>query len=168
METTKEYRKINELKVWEKNPRVVLEKDFQRLKKQIEKLGVYKPIIINGDNIILGGRTRYEALKDLGYNEVWVSVVSTQNESEMLEYVLSDNDEIGSYVEEELAELLQSPDIDIPLADYKIDVGNTMTLETLLKKYGPSDDDKENKDEEHEELVRCPKCGFQFVPKEEE
>jgi ParB-like nuclease domain len=168
METTKEYRKINELKVWEKNPRVVLEKDFQRLKKQLTRLGQYKPVIITPENLIIGGRSRYEAMKDLGWNQVWVSVVTPKDESEMLEYVLSDNDSIGSYVEEELAELLQSPDIDIPLTDYKIDVGNTMTLETLLKKYGPSDDDKVNKDEEHEELVRCPKCGFEFVPKEEE
>jgi len=33
-----EYRKIKELKLWDKNPRSIKEKDFVRLKKQIQKL----------------------------------------------------------------------------------------------------------------------------------
>lgn len=36
---------ISEVKVWDKNPRGCKKDDFARLKKQIQKFGVYKPLI---------------------------------------------------------------------------------------------------------------------------
>lgn len=45
---------ISKLRLWDKNPRSVTAKDFARLKRQIEKFGVYKPLICTPEGIVLG------------------------------------------------------------------------------------------------------------------
>ncbi len=133
---------IDKLKNWEKNPRGIKEEDFIRLKKQITKLGQYKPILITPDGTALGGNFRLKAYRDLGIKEVWVSIVEPKNEKEMVEYALSDNDRAGYYEEDKLAELMYD-NPDFPYPDYKIDLGFQATLEILMKRFGPVPDDRE-------------------------
>lgn len=64
--STRETRKISELKNWDKNPRGIKKDDFERLKKQIQKLGQYKPLLITEDGTVLGGNMRLKAYKELG------------------------------------------------------------------------------------------------------
>jgi hypothetical protein len=99
-------RDITELKHWEDNPRTVQEKDMQRLIEQIKLLGVYKPLLINQDNIILGGNMRFEALKKLGVKKTLCSLVKTDNPAQMMDYALSDNDQIGVTDEQKIAEFV--------------------------------------------------------------
>mgnify|MGYP001605570934 CR=1 FL=1 len=95
----KEYRKLSELKVWDKNPRTISKEAFERLKWQLEKLGEYKPLLVNQDNIVLGGNMRLKAYTEMGKDKLWVSPVVTKNEAEMWEYALSDNDpELGRFI----------------------------------------------------------------------
>lgn len=56
-------RKISNLKLYEFNPRDITEKGLEDLKKSIDKFGLAKPIVINTDNIIIGGHARYLVLK---------------------------------------------------------------------------------------------------------
>jgi len=126
--------KTSELILWEKNPRGIKTNDFERLKRQIQKLGYYKPLIVNQDNIVLGGNMRLRALIELGYTEVEVSRVTTRSEKEMLEYNLSDNDAAGYTEEEKLAELVLSlPDIDF--SDFKVPMGESVSVESLLNQF---------------------------------
>lgn len=128
----KKYRKINELKNWDKNPRAINKDDFDRLKKQIETLGQYKPLIITNDGTVLGGNMRLRAYKDLGIDDVWVSVVDAPDEATKLKYALSDNDRAGYYQEQELVELIASlSDVDLNL--FKVDLGKLTSLKDLLK-----------------------------------
>ena len=60
-------KQLNELVLWDKNPRAIKEVDYERLKNLIKELGLFKPFVINQDNIILGGNMRYRVCKDLGY-----------------------------------------------------------------------------------------------------
>src|SRR5690606_887797 len=121
-EMTKEFRKISQLHLWEKNPRGIMTKDFDRLKRQIQKLGQYKPLLITEDGTVLGGNMRLRAYKDLGIEEIWVSVVKAETEAEKLEYALSDNDRAGYWEEDKLAEMIiNTPEL--ALHDYKIDLG---------------------------------------------
>ena len=124
MEQKKEIRKINELTLWDKNPKSLTKVDFDRLKRQIKALGVYKPLIITKDGVVLGGNSRLRAYIDLGFKEVWVSVVDADTEKKKLEYALSDNDMVSLYEEEDLAELLMHSDGDFELEDYKINFGS--------------------------------------------
>lgn len=99
--TTKtEYWPIENLREWSKNPRKTTKKDLERLKKQILKFRVYKPLIVTPDGIVIGGNMRLKVFKELGLKKVWVSIVEVKSEKEMLEYALSDNDRIGWYDKE--------------------------------------------------------------------
>ena len=93
----KDIRKLSTLKNWDKNPRSIKDKDFQRLKKQIQKLGQYKPLIITQEGVVLGGNMRLRAYRELGLKDIWVSIIDASTEEKKLEYALSDNDRAGFY-----------------------------------------------------------------------
>ena len=136
----REYRNISTLRSWEKNPRSITEKDFNRLKNQIKKLGQYKPLIITADGEVIGGNMRLKAYQALGIQNVWVSTVTPKNEAEKLEYALSDNDRAGQYEEELLAQLiLETPDFSAD--DYRLDLGKLSTIKELLSKFSPDPDE---------------------------
>lgn len=116
--------KIEKLRSWEKNPKTVEEEDFARLKRQIKKFGLYKPLVITKDGVVLGGNSRLRALKELGEKLVWVYVVSAPTEREMLAYAFSDNDASGKWENAQLAQLISEMKIDPEsLSDYRVDAG---------------------------------------------
>ncbi len=57
-----EQRKLEELLPYEFNPRNITEKGRAELKRSIDKFGLAEPIIINLDNVIIGGHARYFVL----------------------------------------------------------------------------------------------------------
>ena len=124
---------INKLKLWEDNPRGIEKEDFRKLKKRLKEGGQFKPLIINQDNIILGGNMRMRAMRELKYKEAWIIRVKTKNKKQMLWYALIDNEKSGYYEDDKLAELtIDYPDLD----DIKIDLGKSITLETLRNYFG--------------------------------
>ncbi|MBI1833362.1 MAG: DNA modification methylase [Candidatus Andersenbacteria bacterium] len=130
------YAPINQLKNWDKNPRGITKDGYARLKKQIETLGEYKPLLVTPDGMVLGGNMRLKVYRDLNKSEAWVSVIHPKNEKEMLEYALSDNDRAGFYEEEKLAELaLSVPELD--LSSFSVDLGKPVGLERLVQSFGP-------------------------------
>lgn len=130
-----ELRKIAELSNWYDNPRTISEEDFVRLQEHIRRLGVYKPLLINQNNIVLGGNMRLRALKDLGIDEVMCAVVLTDNQQQMIEYALSDNDQMGVTDEQKMAELVTLTPIKQEL--FSVSVGKLKTLESVLQSFGP-------------------------------
>lgn len=132
---------IDKPMLWEDNPRSIGKKDFERLKGQIKKHGVYKPLIVDQQGIIVGGNMRYRALLELGAEQVWVSIVQINSEKERLEIALSDNDRAGEYDEEKLAGMVSLYDIDQEL--YTIDTGKMLSIKDLSSKYGPDPEEDE-------------------------
>jgi site-specific DNA-methyltransferase (adenine-specific) len=129
----KDLRDITTLTEWDKNPRGITPEGLARLKKQIEKLGQYKPLLVNQDGIVLGGNMRMKAYKEMGMTEVWVSQVETNTEAEMLAYALSDNDRAGFYENDLLRDLYDSnPDFD--WSDYAVDLDKPVTLDKIFLK----------------------------------
>jgi ParB-like chromosome segregation protein Spo0J len=67
-------RKISDLIKADYNPRKITEKQFDDIKKSIEKFGFVEPIVININpsrmNVIIGGHQRFEVAKKLKYKEV--------------------------------------------------------------------------------------------------
>lgn len=131
---------ISKINVWEKNPRHINTKDFERLKKQIQELGVYKPLICiqeNGKYIVLGGNMRFRALKALGIKDVEISIVEAKTEAMMIKYALSDNDRAGSYIEQDLAELVYPYIEEINLEDFKVElVEPWIDLAMVIERFG--------------------------------
>lgn len=162
----KQYRKISELKPWDKNPRTISEKSFERLKKQITKLGEYKPLLITEDGTVLGGNMRLRAYQELNWEQAWVSVVEADTEEEKLEYALSDNDRAGRYDADMLANAIGNfPEIN--WADYTVDLQEPQLITDFVNSISPDDLSGKNKEVDTDELGKaldctCPKCGFQF------
>lgn len=139
-----ELRKIADLVNWDDNPRTITEKEFARLQEHIRRLGMYKPLLINQNNIVLGGNQRLRALKDLGIDEVMCAIVLTDNRQQMIEYALSDNDQMGTTDEQKVAELVTADPIKPEI--YAVQVSKLRPIETVLKSFGgtsnPPDPDR--------------------------
>jgi site-specific DNA-methyltransferase (adenine-specific) len=60
---------ISELKEYEHNPRRIGKKEFEKLVSSIKQDGYHQRIIVNHDNIIIGGHQRKKALLEAGLKE---------------------------------------------------------------------------------------------------
>ncbi len=137
---------IDLVHVWKENPRIVKKGDYERLKAQILEFGFYKALVATqdldnpGHYIVLGGNTRLRALKDLGWTEVGLSIVDAPTEDMRLKYNLSDNDEVGAWDDQALAEItFRTKDRLHNLDIFKIDVGQKIPMPRLLDHFGPSE-----------------------------
>lgn len=113
-----EKRKLNELVAADYNPRKALtpeDSEYQKIKRSIEEFGYVDPIIINEDGTIIGGHQRCTVLKDLGYEEVDVVVVSLDKQREKALNIAL-NKITGELDELKLKDLL----LDLDLGDYDI------------------------------------------------
>jgi len=151
---------------WDKNPRGIKTKDYERLKKQIKKLGVYKPLLAyedKGKYVVLGGNMRIRALKEMGIPEVDISVVNPKNEAEKVEFALSDNDRAGFYEEDKLAELIYPHIKDIELGAFKVDLGEALDLKQVVERYGPDIEDGADDVPEVDDSPAITKMGDLFT-----
>jgi hypothetical protein len=129
---------IEKLHTWDKNPRDITQEGLERLKKQIKRFGQYKPLLITETGEVIGGNMRLKAMKELGLTQIWVSIVKPKNESEKLEYSLSDNDRAGYYVDTMLADLAKETE-DINWEDYSIDLEEPTLASEALERLDFSD-----------------------------
>lgn len=132
---------ITEVDVWKDNPRNVKTKNYERLKKQIIELGVYKPLICmreDGKYITLGGNMRLRALRALGMREVDISVVKAETEAMKIKYALSDNDEVGETDRQKVAELVLRNIDEIDVNVYAISAAESKSIKQILEEFGPA------------------------------
>ena len=76
---------IADLRPAEYNPRVELQpgdKDYEDIKRSIQRFGFADPIVVNADMTIIGGHQRLNVAKDLGYTEVPCAVVDLSKAEE--------------------------------------------------------------------------------------
>ena len=65
--------------------------EFSELKASIEKLGLIEPLVVNQENKLLCGRRRYQAVKELGWEDVDIRIIKTKNELEEFDIALDEN-----------------------------------------------------------------------------
>lgn len=136
---SKDYRKITDLRNWDKNPRSIKKDNFEELKNRITKRGQIKPLIITPDGEVLGGNMRLRAMQELDIKEAWVSVVTPTSEADKIEIALTDNEEMGYYEDQALAELIAQYKDEIDLTKYSVHLGQSQTLEEILKQFSPDE-----------------------------
>jgi hypothetical protein len=144
------YVPVGQVAPWDKNPRSIKTKDYERLKKQIKELGVYKPLVAyktKSKYVVLGGNMRLRALLALGARSVALSIVEPKNEAEKIKFNLSDNDRAGEYNEGELAELVMPFAEKIDLDAFSIDLGFPVSLKSIIEGVGPDLPDPKAKTE---------------------
>tara|TARA_A100001201_G_scaffold1851_3_gene4726 strand:- start:2793 stop:3281 length:489 start_codon:yes stop_codon:yes gene_type:complete len=74
--------KINKLKPATYNPRQISTKQYNDLKKSIERFGLVDPIIVNKDMTIIGGHQRYKICKALKHTEIDCAVLDLSKDEE--------------------------------------------------------------------------------------
>lgn len=97
---------IKEIKLNEHNPRDITPEMFEKLKKSIQEFPQMletRPLVIDENNVVLGGNMRLRALTDLGYEEIPVQKVEGWSEEQKKEFVVKDNVSYGVWDWELLA-----------------------------------------------------------------
>lgn len=114
------------------NPREISPKDFDSLKKKIERWGIWKPFLVwESKKQILGGNSRYKACKELGHKEIWVEYREPKDDAEALEMAIADNESSGEWILSKLTGQLKEYEGSIDLEEYKISLGSIRTLNLI-------------------------------------
>jgi site-specific DNA-methyltransferase (adenine-specific) len=121
---------LQDLKPYEKNPRVISEKAINAVVESIREFGFKNPILVTADKVIIAGHTRRLAAEKLGLETVPVIVCDDLSEQQIQALRLADNKtaEFSEWDSELLeAELLEVTDLDMELfgfdsPDYNSDV----------------------------------------------
>lgn len=109
-------KKLTDLKPYEKNPRRN-DDAVEYVAESIKEFGFKVPIVIDKDNVIIAGHTRYKACKKLHIKEVPCVIASDLTEEQVKAFRLADN-KVGEIAEwddallfEELQDLDMSMDV---------------------------------------------------------
>jgi len=95
--------KLKDIKPNPNNPRVLRDEKFQKLKQSITefpKMLSLRPMVIDENNVVLGGNMRLRALQELGFTDVeeaWVKRSSDLTEDEKKRFIIADNVAFGEW-----------------------------------------------------------------------
>ncbi len=82
---------VSELKPYTANPRVISASAVDRVAESISSFGWQQPIVVDADNVIIAGHTRYLAAMQLGLDVVPVKRAEDLTEEQAKAYRLVDN-----------------------------------------------------------------------------
>ena len=92
--------KINKVKPNETNPRFIKDNKFKKLVKSIKEFPEMlklRPIVVNGDMVVLGGNMRLKACKEAGLKDVWILKADNLTEEQQKEFIVKDNVGFGEW-----------------------------------------------------------------------
>ena len=148
---------LNEIKPYKRNPRKN-DKSVDKVANSIREFGFKVPIVINRDNVIVCGHTRYKASKKLGLEKVPCVIADDLTEEQIKAYRLADNkvseDSLWDFdvLNIELEEILN-----LDMTDFgflKFEETEEINLDDFFEK-------AEEKKKEPKK-IRCPHCGEEF------
>ena len=85
-----ELRNIDEIRPYEKNPRVN-DQAVDAVAASLREYGFRQPIVVDGDGVIIVGHTRWKAAKKLGLAQVPVHVARDLPPEKVKAYRIADN-----------------------------------------------------------------------------
>jgi DNA modification methylase len=140
-----EKRKVSELRLLENNPRTITKEGFEKLKKDIDELGQFRPLVCDTDLTVLGGNQRKRVADLSGDVEIEVSLPSRKlSEGEKKKVIVLDNEHRGEF------------DMDILANDYQ-DILKELDFSNLMPE--PVIEVNEDDYEQPEEVVTEIKRG---------
>lgn len=148
--------KISDIKTNPKNPRLIKDDKFKKLVKSIKEFPQMlelRPIVVDENNIVLGGNMRLKACIEVGLKEVYIVKAEDLTEQQKDEFIVKDNVGFGEWDWDILAnewdtEKLDEWGLDLPvildsseddLKDLSSTIDNLYRIEVVCK------------DEEHQE-----------------
>jgi hypothetical protein len=154
--TTNYVAKIKDLLPSEENPRSIGRKEYDLLKKSLVEFPEMKQlreIIVDEHLQILAGHQRIYALKDLGYEDVYVRQVKGLSKKQKREFMVKDNLSSGKW------------DSDIIANQWDLDEIQSFGLPEFKIPGSGGDPGNDNGGGNSKE-VTCPDCGHSFNPKD--
>ena len=151
-------KRVKDLKPYEKNPRKN-DDAVQYVANSIKEFGFRVPIVIDSDNTIVCGHTRWKAAKLLKMETVPCVIADDLTEEQIKAFRVADN------------KTSEKSGWDFALLDTELAEIETIDM-TLLgfdeeKNSEPIDlDDEEPKTDRATKIVHCPKCGFAYEVQE--
>jgi DNA modification methylase len=92
--------KLSDIKPNPSNPRIIKDEKFAKLVQSIKdfpQMLELRPIVINSDNIVLGGNMRLRACKEAGLKEVPVMRADDLTPEQQAEFIIKDNVGFGEW-----------------------------------------------------------------------
>jgi len=125
--------KLKDIKPNPNNPRVIRDYKFQKLKQSISefpKMLSLRPMVIDENNVVLGGNMRLRVLQELGFNDIdeaWVKRSSDLTEEEKKRFIIADNVSFGEWDWDTLANDWEVVDLEA----WGLDIPQFDTVEEL-------------------------------------
>ena len=113
---------ISEIKENPNNPRIISKESFKKLLKSLKEFPSMlkiRPLVLDENNVVLGGNMRLKALKELGVKEISVVFAKDWTEEQKKEFIIKDNIGFGDW---NWADLEENWDFD-ELTDWGLNCG---------------------------------------------
>jgi len=168
---------LSKLKPNPNNPRVIKDANFQKLCKSIQefpKMMSLRPIVVDADNMVLGGNMRLKALQHLKFKQIpdeWVKNAADLTEDEQRRFIIADNVSGGEWDVEDLSanwdrQELEDWGLEIewPMqmpADDEL-IGEEKNKPATMKITFPTPEDLQKCESEIQEVINriCPKAFY--------
>lgn len=149
-------KKIDELSPYENNPRNN-DDAVKYVAESIKQFGFKIPMVIDRNNVIVCGHTRYKAAKSLGIAEVPCIIADDLTEEQIKAFRLADN-KVSEYSKWDL-ELLDSEleELDFDMSGFGFMELADLDIDGFFEDAAPKE-----KPEEEEKEIQCPHCGMWF------
>ena len=152
--------KLADIKPYENNARIN-DDAVDYVVKSISQCEYVAPIVLDENNVILAGHTRYKALKKLGYDEAECVIKEGLSDEQKRKYRLLDN-KTTEFADWDF-DILQSELDGLDFEDLDIDWGLPDLELNETSDYIPEQEDVDiDKYESNRKEVECPSCGFKF------
>jgi ParB-like chromosome segregation protein Spo0J len=135
--------KINLIKPNPNNPRIIKDDKFKKLVQSIKdfpQMLELRPIVIDENNIVLGGNMRLKACQELGLKDVPTIYAKDLTEDQKKEFIIKDNVGFGEWNWDDLAndwdeELLVEWGLDLPIGQQidELEDGDEILLEQAIQ-----------------------------------
>jgi hypothetical protein len=132
---------INEIKPNPNNPRLIKDHKFKQLVKSIQdfpQMLELRPIVIDENNMVLGGNMRLKACLEAGLTDVPVIHANNLSEEKKREFIIKDNVSFGSH---DWSELANNWDVDL-IQEWGLDIIGFDNVEDLGEGFNLPDGDK--------------------------
>jgi ParB-like chromosome segregation protein Spo0J len=132
---------INKIQSNPQNPRIIKDYKFKKLVQSIKdfpEMLELRPIVIDENNVVLGGNMRLKACIEAGIQEVPIKQAKGLTEAQKAEFIIKDNVGFGEWDWDILAnewdtEKLTEWGLDIPMFKNEKDLQNDYKIEIVCK-----------------------------------
>jgi len=154
--------KLTELIKYQNNAKEHPQEQIDQIKASIQEFGYITPIIVDEKNVILAGHGRYEALLQLGHEEVEVKRVNHLTGVQKKQYILADNKlNANTGFDDEMLKLeleaIEEMEGDLELTGFEDEEIENLKNESFI--FGDDSDFIDVNPPKEKETKVCPHCG---------